>query len=244
MSKLSKTREIYREEGLASTLKTIFWYPHTRLRTHLPRGTNRYNEYQVPNARLFDRFNPAVATDLPAYEEILIEGIDRTATEGDNVVLIGGGNGISSVAVAERIGESGRVYSFEASEKRYERMGETAELNGMGEIVVPIHAFVGDAIDVEGTMGNADEIHPKHLPHCELLVMDAQGAGCEILRNMTVRPDRVVIETHGFLGCSTGTVRSLLESFGYTVENLGPAMQSRGEETMIERDVYILIGRM
>jgi hypothetical protein len=31
-------------------------------------------------------------------------------------------------------------------------MGETAELNGMGEIVVPIHAFVGDAIDIEGTM--------------------------------------------------------------------------------------------
>jgi hypothetical protein len=74
--------------------------------------------------------------------------------------------------------------------------------------------------------------------------MDAKGAGCEILRNMTIRPDRVVIETHGFLGCSTETIRSLLESFGYTVENLGPAMQSRGEEIMIERDMYILIGRM
>ena len=53
--------------------------------------------------------------------------------------------------------------------------------------------------------------------------MDCEGAEVEILREMTIQPRVILVETHGLFGAPTDLVASLLEKRGYVVSDRGLA---------------------
>jgi hypothetical protein len=46
-------------------------------------------------------------------------------------------------------------------------------------------------------------ISPAELPECDILELDGEGAESLILRNMTIRPRVIAVETHGVYGAPT-----------------------------------------
>jgi hypothetical protein len=69
-----------------------------------------------------------------------------------------------------------------------------------------------------------------------------QGAESLILRNMTIRPRVVAVETHGVYGAPTRLVKELLEKLDYAVEQWGIA-EPRVSEECEANDIRILVGK-
>lgn len=61
-----------------------------------------------------------------------------------------------------------------------------------------------------------------------------------ILRDMTIKPGAIAVETHGFLGATTPAVRQLLESRGYRVQDFEWA-EPRFLSACVENDIRVLV---
>jgi hypothetical protein len=72
--------------------------------------------------------------------------------------------------------------------------------------------------------------------------MDCEGAEVEVLREMTIKPRIVLVETHGVFGAPTNLVASLLEKRGYVVSDRGLA-EPRLAELHTKYDIRVLIGK-
>lgn len=59
----------------------------------------------------------------PEYEGGLIDGYQQYTEQGDHVVIIGGGNGVSGVVAANNVGPGGQVTIFEGSRQQVEKSG-------------------------------------------------------------------------------------------------------------------------
>jgi hypothetical protein len=84
-------------------------------------------------------------------------------------------------------------------------------------------------------------VHPSELPSCDILELDCEGAEIGILRDMTIQPRVIAVETHGFLGAPTSAARELLEARGYHVQDLGWA-EPRVLNACVENDIRVLVG--
>jgi hypothetical protein len=156
---------------------------------------------------------------LPRYEQGLATGLRQHVEPGHSVVVVGGGSGITAALAAQLAGETGRVTCFEGNRQQADIVRETARRNN---VTVDVHeAVVGVAIAVYGEASAI--LAPTGLPACDVLQLDCEGAEILILREMTIRPATVLVETHGIHGASSADVRALLEALGYAVEDLGPA---------------------
>ena len=82
---------------------------------------------------------------------------------------------------------------------------------------------------------------PCRLPDCEVLQLDCEGSELEILRDLTIEPGAVLVETHGVFGAPMNIVASLLDKAGYLVSDLAPAEPRFGGLHTIE-DVRVLPG--
>ena len=161
--------------------------------------------------------------DQPDYEAALVAGLSETVRPGDNVVIVGAGLGVTAVVAALRTGPSGTVQCFEGS-KQYVRLAQqTAARNRVTNISIH-HAVVAKSIAVSG--GGSDlgpVLPPSQLPPCNVLQLDCEGAEVEILRELTIQPRVILVETHGLYGAPTDLVASLLEKRGYVVSDRGVA---------------------
>jgi hypothetical protein len=116
-------------------------------------------------------------------------------------------------------------------------------LNGVSERVTARHAVVGEAIGVYGDAVATTIVRPSDLPHCDFLELDCEGSEIGILRDMTIQHRAIAVETHGFLGAPTSTVRELLESRGYNVTDLGWA-EPRFLSVCADKDIKVLVGTL
>jgi len=162
------------------------------------------------------------------YEKALVGQIRNTVELGEQIVVIGGGNGVSTTVAARRAGESGHVISFEGSETRVEIARETTVLNKISDRVTVKHAVVSDAHRLFSKAGAASQIEPDALPECDVLVMDCEGSELNILRNMSVRPRAVVVETHASFDSPEQKVRKALREMDYSVVNRGVEDEETG----------------
>jgi Methyltransferase FkbM domain len=105
------------------------------------------------------------------------------------------------------------------------------------------HAVVAKLIATfDGGVGDLGSVlPPSQLPKCNVLQMDCEGAEVEILREMTIQPRVIVVETHGSYGAPTELVASLLERRGYVVSDRGLA-QARFADHCIKYDIRVLLG--
>lgn len=169
------------------------------------------------------------ATDtFPDYEGPLIAGIRSHVIAGDNVVVVGGGRGVSSVAAAHRAGSDGNISTYEGSAKRHELTTETVDLNNVDDVVAVNHAIVGEAVDLADEPGGAETVAPTDLPDCDVLVLDCEGAEVGILESLDQRPRVLIVETHAFLDSPEADVRAALDELSYEVVDRGVEVEEMG----------------
>lgn len=187
------------------------------LRPHLPTKISVHNGVPIQDhARLFD-----ITEVFPAYEEPLIKSIRNEVESGDEVVIVGGGLGVSSVVAARTAGSEGSVRTYEASTEQCQVVQNTVELNKQTMSVEVRHAAVGHVSEFsEDEYEVSDDvfrISPADLSECNVLELDCEGTEIEILEKLKIRPRTIIVETHGFLGSSRQDVEIRLENLGYEV---------------------------
>ncbi len=193
------------------------------LRPHLPHTVVSYNGISVLGARVGDRFTWWHTTDLPSYEGTLVASIREHVGDGDTVVVVGGGWGVTTVAAAQQVGSDGKVLTYEGAEEEVAKVKTTIELNDVAASVTVNHAIVGEAHSLRGSMGGATAVPPEELPDCDVLVLDCEGAEIGILETMAINPRAVLVETHGMHGASEQDVETKLRNRDYEVTNRGVA---------------------
>lgn len=218
-SMLRDAVEIFRIEGPVTLfLKTLNYFYRRTFAPFLPTRTVHYNGIKVPSARLFDGTLPwRSCEDQPNYESGLISGLEERLQPGLDVVIVGGGWGVTAVKAAEKVGEAGSVTVYEGSIKEVDRVRRTVETNGYSDTVDVNHAIVGTAINLHGKSGEAPIVNPEELPQCDVLELDCEGSEVKILEELTISPKVILVETHGLYDASTDRVKSILSNRSYSV---------------------------
>lgn len=190
------------------------------VRPFTPRIPSKYNGITVRHHRLTDFFLPAEQPNDKDYKENLVEAVREAVDAGDKVVVVGGGFGVTAVHAALKSRHypdcrSEKVTVYECSGERVEVCRGTFELN---DVDVDLReAAVGVVKKQVGDTSQARYVHPTDLPKCDVLELDCEGAEVEILRELSVCPEIVVVETHGEFDASTEKVKQVLDEEGYEI---------------------------
>jgi hypothetical protein len=187
---------------------------------------------------------PHPLEDIADYEQTLIDALKSEIRVGDSVTIVGGGEGVTAVVAAQAVGETGSVVCFEGGGWGVQKVKATGIRNKMSRRLTVKHAVVGEAINVYGDPAQLSTlvVAPAELPACDILELDCEGAEIVILRNMTIRPRVIVVETHGFYGAPTVVVKEILEELGYAVEEWGLA-EPRLSKICETNDIRVLLGK-
>ena len=181
------------------------------LRQHLPKKVKVYNGVALNIGRLLD-----TTVIAPSYKQGTIDPLREYCEHDDDVVVIGGGLGVSAV-VAAHSGES--VTVFEGGIDPAQLVRETARLNRVEEVVEVREAIVADGYDVYGENITDENIPPDELPECDVLEMDCEGAEMSILEKMEISPRVIIVESHPSFDAPPEKIRSLLIERGYEIVN-------------------------
>lgn len=184
----------------------------TTIREHLPRKLGLFNGVIVRGPRLLDSSDV-----LSEYEAAIVNSLRKHVTEGDEVTIVGGGLGVSTVVAARLVGEGGKVTTFEAGTTEFRLTREALDLNRVADQVTLHHGLVGPNVNVWSSAETADHVAVSELPACDVLEMDCEGAELDVLQNLDVDPRVIVVETHGHLGSPENDVRAEIERLGYEV---------------------------
>jgi len=206
----------------------------------LPRTNADYNGVRVRAARYFDSVLPWREKNKPQYESGLVSGLDEYVEEGDSVVIVGGGWGVTAVKAAQKAGGSGQVTVYEGSTEEINHVRETTQRNNVSDRVEVIHSVVGPKVSLRGEAGAASYVAPEDLPECDVLELDCEGSEIDILKNLSIRPRVILIESHGMHGAPTSKVEDLLKELSYSVKSK-EAADKRIEEFCRENDIYSLV---
>jgi precorrin-6B methylase 2 len=183
------------------------------IRNYLPKKLAVYNTVAIRRPRLLD-----ITDTNQEYKPILVEPLRELCQNGDKIINIGGGWGVSTVVAARQCGPAGEVICYEGSRTYAERIKETADLNRVSDRIHVENAIVGEGIDVWGDEG--DNVVPASLPECDVIVMDCEGAERSILQGLDdeQRPRLFIIESRQFQGVDPENVEQLLTKWGYQTE--------------------------
>lgn len=204
----------FESDNILQAVKNYIYINIIRPRTP-PKPILVNGEYTVYGSRIFD--DPQ-NDRLDGHELELLRGISRSVEPDDNVILVGGGIGVSAVECAERVGDSGNVRVFEASNELVGPLRRTMWLNQIEEVVETVHSAVGPIHSLWGKRGEKTTKNPSNLPSCDVLILDCEGAEADILSNLEIQPRSVVVEHHGFLGSSKEKIKEMLQELEYTIE--------------------------
>lgn len=237
---LDKATIILREEGPINLLKHSIQFGYDSwIRPLLPKRIVSYNDIQVRASRIGDSIIPWHTRDVPGYEDALIDGIRQYVEVGDRVAVVGGGLGVSTVEAATQTTDDGLVITFEGGAKAVDKVKDTVQLNSVDDHVSVRHAIVGRAVSLRGDSNNAQMVQPADLPDCDVLVLDCEGAEIEILEEMDIRPETVLVETHGMFNAPETEVRDRLDRAGYeTVKS--KVAENRLRDICEENGIYVL----
>jgi hypothetical protein len=247
---ISKLLGVYREAGIGGLVWRLFSYFYKNFfRTILPDGGQiLYAGIPIGHRKIGDRLLPKLynspdVDDAPGYEQALVVALKANVRDGDEVVVVGGGLGVTCVVAALAAAETGHVKCFEGDLHGVDAVRRVARLNGLSGRITAHHAVVGEAIGVYGNAVATATVHPSELPSCDILELDCEGSEIGILRDMIIKPRAIAVETHGFLGAPTAAVRDLLEKRGYRVQDLGWA-EPRVLSACIKNDIKVLVGTL
>jgi hypothetical protein len=234
MKLIQRAKEVRNKEGVQTLVtKGIGYIYSATLRPVLPKQTRvyEYNGIKVPaDTPILDPFIPPHShgrwlQDRPEHEQTEIKQLREHCTPGDDVVIVGGGYGISAVVAAKAVGESGSVMIYEANSDLVDQINNIVEYNGVEKIVTCCHAIVGELVSLEwaeGSQTGAETIKPEDLPLGDIYELDCEGAEKEILSKMSSRPETLVVETHAIYEVPKEVTIPIMKNKGYNIQNVIP----------------------
>jgi len=207
-----KFRRLHNEHGLSGLVQAILFKFLTGI-FHIPsRKIAVFNGVAVRGASLYSKIDI-----FPEHEAELISAIRNYVKNGEKVIVVGGGSGASTVAVAHQVGNSGSIIAYEANKNSLARSRETIQLNKVNDRVEIKHAIIEKPVYLLGELGDPPLIPAKNFSECDVLVMDCEGAEIPILENMKIRPRLVIVEAHPALNSPKEEVIKLLEKLQYEI---------------------------
>jgi len=212
------------------------------LKDHIADEKVRYSGYEIGETRkTLDKYIPGVKhkSDRETYESGILKCINRRVNEGDIVVIVGGGYGVTATASAKKIGRDGKVYIYEGSTEFVEKTQNTLEVNNVLKRAVIRHAIVGKEVELRGERGNPNQVSPESLSECDILELDCEGSEVEILKNMNMNPKTIIVETHGHKKSNLKKVSNVLKEKGYKIEQKEYADDSK-KEFCEENEIFVL----
>jgi precorrin-6B methylase 2 len=223
--------------NLTAVLRKIPAVAYQYVWPYLPRRRRwlTFNDVIYPQReRLTDPWMPDVLTkyvpqDAPEYEVQYVAAIREAVLPGDDVVLVGGGKGVSTVVAARETGPRGTVTTFEAAASSVSRVRETAALNGVEERVTVRHAIVSEAVNPRNAVGDAAVVAPEDLPVGDAILIDCDGPELDILHGMVQRPRTLVVEHHAVPGDEGLDIE-------YTPERVADQLVDMGYEIVSRRE--------
>jgi hypothetical protein len=145
MSYINKAAGVLRKKGFVSLIKegTPFIYDR-HIAPRLPKtGYAKYNGVSVKAARCFDSILPWRNPNRPHYESGLISGLNEHVCKGDNITIVGGGWGVTTVKAGQNAGESGKITVYEGSLSEIDKIMNTIAKNNVFDRTNVMHAIVG-----------------------------------------------------------------------------------------------------
>jgi tRNA A58 N-methylase Trm61 len=192
------------------------------IREYLPKKWKLYNGVAVRKAYLFDSMDHNAE-----YEADYINALERQIRHGDDIVLVGGGLGVSTVCTSQATGAGGHVTVYEGSEDREKIIAETIRVNRTDAPITQHRAIVGKEVYVNGD--SVDKVvRPDELPECDVLGLDCEGAEEMILEEMVCEPRNIVVEFHPNYDTTETSVSNCLEEAGYRVVDVSYEDDSDG----------------
>lgn len=189
------------------------------VRSYLPRRIRVFNGVAARSEqRMLDlEYDPAV----PQYEQPLCDAIRKNVKKNDDVVVVGGGKGVSTVLSLEHSHLEGTATVIEASERQCSDIREVLRWHGLSNRAEVRHASIGEIRNAYGTLGHPTELSAEDIPDCDVLVMDCEGAEKRILSNLDSRPRVIVTETHGCFDSPTQRAITRLREMRYETDLVG-----------------------
>lgn len=199
--------------------KILSYVYNLTIRRRLPRRIRVFNGVAARSEqRLLDlEYDPAV----PQYEQPLCDAIRKNVQKNDDMVVVGGGKGVSTVLSLERSYPEGTVTVIEASGRQCSDINEVLRWHGLSDRATVHHASIGKIRNAYGSLGEPKEFYTDDLPPCDVLVMDCEGAEKRILSNLDSRPRVIITETHGCFDSPTQGAIKNLDEMGYETELSG-----------------------
>ncbi|MDO8841114.1 FkbM family methyltransferase [Methanocalculus sp.] len=153
------------------------------------------------------------------FEKGIIDAHHRLTRSGDRVVIVGGGDGVTAVAAAKRVGRNGSVHVYEGGDRAVDQLNALCSQEGVSQICTIHHAVVGPHIDVYGgDFASAAHVGPDEIFACDVLELDCEGSEVAILRSLAIRPRVIIVEIHPFLFSEEPTwVLHQLNELGYRI---------------------------
>lgn len=245
MSLISEGWRILKEEGFGSFLYKALRYPwktgfkplldHYILKTSesLEKFRNstptrreivNFNGVKVPlEMHLFDYISSVYhlypIDSSRSYEAVEVEGVRSYCDEGDHVVVVGGGLGVTAVAAARQVGPEGKVVVYEQDNRICDMTKNTVEANDCTEQIEVYCKGIeeqGPSNLASEELKNVDIISASDLPSADVLEMDCEGAEEEILENLDNNPSSILVETHS----NHENIKALLLERGYDIEEV------------------------
>ncbi len=210
MSFIKKGSKLYKKRGIVGIIRTLISRFLSRMFILPLRKIAVYNGIAVRGVDLLEKKDV-----FPEHEAELISAIRNYVKPDEKAILIGGGSGASSVVTAHQVGQKGEVITYEAVKRLYEKILETLKLNQVEKIVKAYHAIIEKPVYLLGKDENATLLPASNLQDCDVLIMDCEGAELPILKNVKIRPYKIIVETHRHFGSSDKDVSDVLSKLGY-----------------------------
>jgi hypothetical protein len=99
MNPVKRTVQSFRERGLYQTVRITFRHLHQQL----PKRKREYVDVEVKDGILLDPILPWQNDSNPHHESGIISGIEQEIKQGDDVVIVGGGKGVTAVKATKKL---------------------------------------------------------------------------------------------------------------------------------------------
>ena len=194
---------ILKKEGLGSLLRYFLKFVHwNTLRGFLPQiefeGVVDLDGVKFSNIPVDNRgiVGDGILGSSIFGQDAEVHAHEKFTNTGDDVVIIGGGYGITTVHAAKQTGESGSVLVYEGGGIA-NHIREICKLNDVEKIVTVKEAIVGEAYSIyDGVGDDVPQVLPSNLPRCDVLEMDCEGSELGIIKNLEIRPRVLILELH------------------------------------------------
>lgn len=208
---------------------------------------------KIQERKWFDNIIGLMASNNPGHEELIVSSIRKYVSEGETVVEIGGGSGVSAVVAANQVGKSGTVITYEASKNMVELIENTVRLNDAGDIVDIRHAIVSNFVrvmEMQETCSLPQTVNINNIPNCDTLIIDCDGCEFDILEKLSDPPRTIIVEHHAILDCEgqeflyrPSRLLDLCHELGYKIINKSVKDMDEGFDNKFGEQEAVFVGR-